>query len=55
MPVKKAAKKVVKKSAVVAVDRVESRDWKRVAYGLAVELGWSKKDLVKEFGDAAEA
>jgi len=46
--VKKAAKKTAKKPAVA-----ETRDWKRVAQGLAIELGWSKKDLEKEFGDAS--
>ena len=47
-PVKKTVKKAVKKPAAV-----QTRDWKRVAQGLAIELGWSKKDLEKEFGDGS--
>jgi hypothetical protein len=52
MPEKKAAKKAAKKkSVVVNVDRVEMVHWKNLARSFAVELGWSKKDLEKEFGD----
>ena len=41
---KKAAKKAVKKPVV-------DDKWKRLAFRLAVELGWSKKDLEKVFDD----
>lgn len=41
---KKAAKKPAKK--VIVDDK-----WKRLAFRLAVELGWSKKDLEKVFDD----
>ena len=53
--VKKAAKRAAKKSVVVSVDRVEMVHWKNLARSLAVELGWSKKDLEKEFGDEETA
>lgn len=44
-------KKNEKKSTVVKVDRVEMLHWKNVAKSFAVQLGWSKKDIEKEFGN----
>lgn len=56
---KKPVKKVVKKKALGSPSPVsqkgfadpKSEVWKKLAYRLAVEAGWSKKDLRKVFGD----
>ena len=47
---KKAVKKAVKKP-VYAEYSAEDNKWRRLACRLAVELGWSDKDLSKTFGD----
>ena len=52
----KPVKKAVKKRALGSVPSpvgVE-KDWRALAYRLAVELGWAKKDMRKVFGDGWE-
>ncbi len=50
MPVaKKAVKKAAKKVPVAVI--VTDHRWQKLARRLAVELGWSKKDLEKVFDD----
>jgi hypothetical protein len=52
---KKPVKKAVKKRALGSPEPSPVgvvKDWRALAFRLAVELGWSKKDLKRVFGDS---
>lgn len=50
-PVKKAVKKAEKKFPVAVI--VADHRWEKLARRLAVEVGWSDRDLKKVFGDGS--